>query len=77
MRKHNVDEINLTIDDIKMSEYYIFFSWSSDIGYGQYSIFYDKETGKWSADTEYMDSDEDKAFGRKLFELLMDKVKID
>lgn len=76
MRKHNVDEINLKIEEMEVSENLILFRWSANIGWGEYALFYNQETGEWRANTEYMDSNEDKAFGRKLFELLMDKVMI-
>ena len=76
MRKHNVNDIDLKIHEVQVSEGFILFRWSSNRGFGEYALFQNSKTGEWVADTEYMDSDDDKNFGKKLFELLMDKVKI-
>lgn len=76
MKKYDVNKIKLQINEVELSECSILFRWSSGIGWGEYSLWYDKEKNEWKADTELMDSNEDKAFGRKLFELLMDDVTI-
>ena len=50
-------------------------NWSSDIGFGEYKVYITSE-GELKADAETMDGGDDKAFGRKLMELLMDKITI-
>ncbi len=50
MRKYDVNGINLTIDEIQMSESTILFCWSSDIGFGEYALFHNSETDEWAAD---------------------------
>lgn len=92
-RKHNVNEINLQIDNIDFwgtNQYCnggMRIYWSSDIGYGTLDIV--KESGNDGEDydnprekleivgfTEYMDSNDDKEFTRKLMSLLVDKLNI-
>lgn len=93
-RNHNVDEINLTIENIDfwsphsrnkggMRVY-----WNSNIGFGQLDIV--KRSGNdgndfespeeeliLTADTEYMDNEDDKAFAKKIMELLVEKLIIE
>lgn len=76
MRKRTVDDINLHIETVEVSKNFILFTWISDIGFGEYQLYYDHEAEQWKAYTELMDSGDNKAFGRKLFELFMDKVKV-
>ena len=81
MRKHNVDEINLKIDAIEVDSGDITIYWSSDIGFGQYSICGrmvkdHPEKTEWVAMSEYMDNNADKAFGEKLLKLWMEQIKI-
>lgn len=81
-RKHDVNDIHLQIDSIEFfyknphtGESGMIISWSSEIGFGEYTIYMTSE-GELMADAETMDCNEDKAFGRKLMELLMDMVDI-
>ena len=78
MRKHNVNEINLKIESVhpfateKTSG--IVICWSSDIGYGEYTIRsvpspFISGNVDWVAEMECMDCMEDKDFGLKLVEL--------
>ncbi len=78
MRKHNVDEINLKINEVQFFERngkkVLNFQWSSDIGFGWYSIIGIKDdlypgSIRWLVQSECMDSEEDRAFGRKLLEI--------
>ncbi|WP_028236249.1 hypothetical protein [Pseudobutyrivibrio sp. MD2005] len=75
MRKHDVNEINLQVDEVEFIGDGLLISWSSSIGFGQYDISYSSEFG-WTISSECMDSNEDKAFGKKLLELIIDKAKV-
>lgn len=75
MRKHDVNNINLEINKIDVNDNGIFIQWSSDIGFGGYSIYKDKEE-KWKAASECMDCNNDKDFGKKLLELFINQVEI-
>lgn len=85
-RKHDVNEIELSIDDIEIYPPYvdgenvihngcIRIYWSSNIGFGQYDLYLNKEN-QLCGDSEYMDRQEDKDFIGKLLELLKDKLLI-
>jgi hypothetical protein len=86
-RRHDVNNINLEIDDIEIFPPYttresIFIhdgcmriSWSSTIGFGTYDLYKDQK-GKWHGDSECMDNNDDKDFIKKLLELLVEKLII-
>ncbi len=71
-RKHDINKINLQIDDLEFFNKGFKILWSSDIGFGEYTII--KEDGELSGYSECMDSQDDKAFIKKLLELLADKL---
>lgn len=74
-RRNNVDEINLEVRNIiTHSAGGIRIEWNSDLGFGQYDI--QVREGKIVADSESMDSGEDKDFLRKLLSLIADKVEV-
>lgn len=86
-RKHNVDEIDLKIENIEVypsltykdsgfvHDGCIRIFWSSSIGFGQYDLWKDSK-GNWCGDSECMDSQEDKDFIKKLLSLLAEKLII-
>ena len=64
-RKHNPEEIHLTINDIECYDDGLCIRWESDIGFGEYNLTivdFDYITGY----SECMDNNEDKAFLREL-----------
>lgn len=81
-RRHNVKEIHLSVDDIKgfdndsYSGFKIY--WSSDIGFGEYTIWTEMEDGelKLYGDSEHMDSNDDKEFVTELMRLVVNKLII-
>jgi hypothetical protein len=74
-RKNNVDEINLEVRNIiTHSSGGIRIEWNSDLGFGQYDL--QVRVGKIVADSESMDSGEDKDFLRKLLSLIADKAEV-
>lgn len=58
--KYDVDKINLEIEDVDFFGNGFAIRWSSNIGFGEYTI--KKENGKLMAYPEFMDSNEDKTF---------------
>lgn len=79
MRKHPVDTINL-----KIVSFYPFYhskdnngfiiEWESDIGFGEYRVY--KTPRGFVADSEYMDSNEDKDFIKELMRLFIKDLKV-
>lgn len=80
VKKHNVNEINLKINDFYpfANEQYtgITIQWNSDIGFGEYIIYKPVGSNKWLADSEGMDDNEDKDFIKTLMELFIEKLNI-
>lgn len=80
MRKHNVNEINLEIEEVipfcNTEAPGIYFGQSSDIGFGGYVIRREHGSDRWVAKSEYMDSNDDKDFLKKLFEKFVEKVEV-
>lgn len=90
MSKHiDPNNIHLTVDEVQVFGGGITILWSSDIGFGEYTIDptfddtlsagseYQKEYGnKWCTNSESLDTDDDKSFGKKLLELWMDQIHI-
>lgn len=78
MRKHDVNEINLKIEDLIPFVNEDFFGfvveWTSNIGWGEYTIYKNKDSNQWFANSEYMDNNEDKDFIKKLMELFIEKL---
>lgn len=80
MRKHPVDTINLEI--VGFYPFYhtddnngFVIEWESDIGFGQYTVY--KTPEGFVADSEHMDSNEDKDFIKELMRLFIENLKID
>lgn len=79
--KHDISNINLKIDDFEIAvvsngNIQIYIYWSSNIGFGEYSLFYNKEQDSWYADSECMDSNDDKAFLTELMSKFIEKVEV-
>lgn len=79
-RKHRVDEIHLEISDLIpfVNEQYIGFKiqWTSDIGFGEYTIYKTADSNDWYGDAEYMDNNDDKDFIKELMKLFIEKLNI-
>ena len=80
MRKHPVDTINLKI--IGIHPFYLtdgnngfVIEWDSDIGFGQYIIY--KTPNGFVADSEHMDTNEDKDFIKELMRLFIEDLKVE
>ena len=80
-RKHPVNEINLQIVDVecdknKLGTQYLIITWSSDIGFGEYGFYKNKDSNQWKIDSECMDANDDKEFGEKLLKLWIEQCTI-
>ena len=74
-KEKNKHESNLDIKNIiTHSAGGIRIEWTSDLGYGQYDI--QVRDGRLVANSESMDSGENKDFLRKLLTIIADKVEI-
>ena len=80
-RRHRVDEIHLRIDDLTTFKNEagagFVIQWSSDIGFGEYTVYRRNGSNKWSADSESMDSNEDKDFIGELMRLFVSELNIE
>lgn len=80
-RKYPVNEINLDIYDFypfeneRNSGFVI--TWTSDIGFGEYTIYKPTGCDEWYGDSECMDSNEDKDFIRELMKVFVDKLIVE
>lgn len=74
----NPSEINLSVRSMTpfSNEKFngIRIEWDSDIGFGEYTIYRETGTDQWYADSECMDSGENKEFLRELLKLIADNV---
>lgn len=82
MRRHNVKEINLEIIEvtpfINKNHSGFIITWGSKIGFGEYTIYTDNrdKDNEWYADSETMDSNDDKEFITELMRLFIEKLHI-
>lgn len=80
VRRFDVNNINLDICEVEpfMNDKYDGFviTWNSDIGFGEYTIYKAIGSDEWKADSEHMDSDEDRTFLKLLMELFVQKLEI-
>lgn len=80
-RRNDPTKINLEITDIRLFENnsWVGFKieWDSDIGFGTYTIYKKPGEKEWHGDSEYMDSNKDKAFLHELLRLFFEKIKIE
>lgn len=79
-RKNDVKKIHLYIDDFTpfVNERCIGFivRWSSDIGFGEYTLSKSDSASEWCGDSECMDNNEDKEFITELMRLFIEKLVI-
>jgi hypothetical protein len=71
-------EINVEVYDVETFEEGdgIVLKWGGNIGWGEYTLYYNPNTDKWMGDSEYMDKNDDKKFLRKLLDSFIDQVEI-
>ena len=79
-KRFPVDRINLEVYDVqpfvneRSSGFVI--EWSSDIGFGEYTIYKRTDSDEWRGDSEHMDNNEDKDFIRELMRLFTDQLNV-
>ena len=75
-----VDKINLDAYEFKpfVNEQYtgVVIRWDSDIGFGQYTIYKEVGSDLWYAESEHMDSNDDKSFLKELLKSFVEKLEI-
>ena len=80
-RRIEVNNINLDAYEIKpfVNEKFtgLVIRWDSDIGFGEYTIYKEVGSDEWHADSEHMDSNEDKDFLKELMKLFVEKIIVD
>ena len=77
----NREDVRVEVDELQpfVNDEYRGFKimWSGNIGFGEYTIYQNvDDPNKWKADSEYMDSQEDKWFLKKLLENLVEQLEI-
>lgn len=77
----NKDDVRVEVNGLQPfvnSEYQGFsIIWSGNIGFGEYTIYQNvDDPNKWKAESECMDSQEDKWFLKKLLENFIDQLEI-
>lgn len=79
-RRFEVDKINLDAYEIEpfVNERGsgIVIKWDSDIGFGEYTLYKAANSDEWKADSEHMDSNNDKAFLKELLKQLVEALEI-
>lgn len=79
-RRFEVNSIELDAYDIHpfVNEKFTGFviRWDSDIGFGEYTIYKEVGSNEWHADSEHMDSNEDKDFIKELMKLFIEKLDV-
>lgn len=58
------------------SEQIIHIQWDANIGFGEYALVKNKETGKWTAKSECMDKQGEFEFLRLLFDKFLEEVEV-
>lgn len=75
-----VDKINLDAYEFKpfVNEKFtgIIIRWDSDIGFGEYTIYKEAGSDLWRAESEHMDSNDDKSFLKELLKSFVEKLEI-
>lgn len=78
---YDVTKINLDIHDIEPfsnSDFKGFvIKWKSNIGFGEYTIYKVADSDGWFADSEYMDTNADKAFITELMRTFIEHLTIE
>lgn len=79
-RTHNVKEIHLQIDSfvpfVNENHSGFIIEWSSDIGFGEYTVYGSVEDDTWYGDSECMDSGDDKEFITELMRLFIEQLNV-
>ena len=76
-----LDKSTLEIGDVEVvnregseTDAAVIIPWQANTGWGEYTLY--RKNGKWLADSECMDSGEDKGFLRVLLDKLVEEVEV-
>ena len=74
------DEIHLAVDGVEAfsnDRFHGFvIAWSSDVGFGEYTVYRKKDSQEWLGDSEHMDCGNNKEFLKELLRLFVEKIII-
>lgn len=71
----NRNEVHVKVDDIVTFDNGFEIHWHGNIGFGEYNVYKDKN-GVWHADSECMDSNDDRWFLRLLMENFINQIGV-
>lgn len=81
MKRLNNDEVKVRIDDIEPFKNDRFrgfkILWSGNIGFGEYTIYRAEEDEQWRAESECMDTTDNKEFLALLLKDLMNQIEVE
>lgn len=73
----------IKIDDVAVESFrnsnetdVIILSWQGNIGWGEYTLYKEKDSDQWKADSECMDSNEEKSFLKILLDKFAENVEV-
>ncbi len=72
-----ISKIDVFSGDINNMYAGITIEWKSNIGFGQYTLYKEHGSNIWHADSEYMDSNDNKSFLEALLKQFISSVVID
>lgn len=71
-KKHG--EVPVEVVEVSGGKGYITLTWTSPIGFGEYTVYNSKEEGKFKVDSECMDALPDLAFLKALLQSLIESI---
>ena len=75
-REVEIDEVQAEAFRNEREADVIIFSWIGNIGFGEYTLYKDKDSDIWKADSETMDRGEDKEFIRLLLDKFVEGLEV-
>ena len=71
----NLKISDLEITSVRMYDCTMIIDWSANIGFGQYTIYRD-DNGVLCAETECLDTNQDRTFSKMLFDKFVESLRI-
>ena len=68
--------VNNIVNTLGKTERYITIGWSSNDGFGEYTMWYNPTDGKWYADSEGMDKQDNKEYLKALMNQFIEQITI-
>lgn len=78
MKKEEIKINNVEVESFRNSDEIdvIILSWQGNIGWGEYTLYKEKDSDQWKGDSECMDSNEDKSFLKMLLDKFVENVNV-